>query len=499
MNEREGSKMEALKISKIVEVVGGTLAQGNPEEYITSVSTNSKEMKAKSLFVPIIGERVDAHNFIAGAMEAGAVATFTSRAMSEIAVVEGKSYILVEDTIAAMQKLAAYYRSLFAIPVIGVTGSVGKTTTKEMIAAALETKFSVLKTAGNMNSQVGLPLTIFNIDHSHEIAVIEMGMSEEGELAKLAAIARPNIAVVTNIGVSHIGQLGSKENIRKEKLNIINENTSVHPGTLYVNGNDQLLHELLPYQSDLMQPEQAKVFVDLTPKTKEALLHTKVATYGTEPCAEYYAKNISVNGGNTTFTLVTSDREEVVELQVLGEHNVMNACVAVAIAKQLGIPEAEAKRGLFTYQPIAMRGQIDVVNGITIIDDSYNASPDSMKSGINVLLAMSDVTRRIAVLADVLELGEKSRECHYEVGEYIVKLKLEGTSIDELVVIGKEAKAIAEAVEEAKVGIRTYQYDSNEEATAYLKATCKVGDALLVKGSRGMHTDEIVKAMKSME
>lgn len=478
--------MEALKISKIVEVVQGTLAKGNPEDVVTSVSTNSKEMKDQSLFVPIIGERVDAHDFIEGAFKMGAVATFTSRPMSEIVCVEGKNYIVVEDTLKAMQRLAAYYRGLFEIPIIGVTGSVGKTTTKEMIAAALETKYRVLKTAGNMNSQVGLPLTIFNIDHSHEVAVIEMGMSEEGELAKLATIARPTIAVVTNIGVSHIAQLGSQENIRKEKLSIINENVQ-SSGTLYLNGNDPFLQQLLKGQEN----------VDLNEKTRAAFSHTTMITYGTNDNAAFYGKEIETKGDHTTFILETADREEEVELQVLGEHNVMNACVALAIAKQLQIPENIAKEGVYRYQPIAMRGQIDVVKGITIIDDSYNASPDSMKSGLNVLLAMKEVSRRIAVLADVLELGDKARECHYEVGKYIVELKEKGTTIDELIVIGKEAKAIAEAVEEANIGIVSNQFATNAEATSYLLTNCREGDAVLVKGSRGMRTDEIVRALKA--
>lgn len=484
--------MEALKISKIVEVVNGELVYGNPEAEVKSVSINSKEMGEQALFVPIIGERVDAHNYINGAFQEGAVATFTSKPVSEIAYVEGKSYIHVKDTVIAMQQLASFYRDQFDIPVIGVTGSVGKTTTKEMIAAALETKFEVLKTAGNMNSQVGLPLTIFNIEHKHEVAVIEMGMSEEGEMAKLASIAKPSIAVVTNIGVSHIAQLGSKENIRKEKLNIINGNSSGKSGILYLNANDSLLQQLLPEAK-----ESANGLVELTDKTAEAFVYTTISTYGTDSSAKFGAKDIVVEGNHTTFTLITDQGQEQIELQVLGEHNVMNACVALAIADQLGIELALAKKGLFAYQPIAMRGQIEEIKGITIIDDSYNASPDSMKSGLNVLLAMKGATRRIAVFADVLELGERSRECHYEVGEYIVSLQKQGKSIDELVVIGKEAKAIANAVEDSNNGIITHQFETNTEATNYLLSECEAGDVILVKGSRGMRTDEIVRGLKA--
>lgn len=213
--------MEALSIKEIVEAVNGRLLAGREDTLVHSVSTSSNEIEPGALFVPIKGERVDAHDYIKGALENGAVAVLTNKSKEEIYYHPAFVYIYVDHTLKALQRLATYYRSKFLIPVIGVTGSVGKTTTKEMVAAALETKYKVLKTAGNMNSQVGLPLTMFRLTREHQVAVIEMGMSNEGEIARLAHIAKPTMAIVTNIGVSHIGQLGSKENIRKEKMNVI--------------------------------------------------------------------------------------------------------------------------------------------------------------------------------------------------------------------------------------------------------------------------------------
>ncbi len=484
--------MKALSIKEVLNAVGGTLLAGTTKGEITSVSTNSKEIKEGALFVPIIGERVDAHRFIKGAFELGAKATVTSRPLEEIEVVEGKTYILVEDTLKAMQDLATYYRSKFTIPVIGVTGSVGKTTTKEMIAAALETKYRVLKTAGNMNSQVGLPLTLFNIEESHEVAVIEMGMSIEHEMENLVAIAKPTISVMTNIGVSHIGQLGSKENIRREKCNIINAYADYKKGSLYVNGNDVLLHEVIEFKKNEKE-------IDLREETKEALAYTKIYSFGMKEDADFAASNITYQVTHTTF-LYTSKEDgnnlsEEITLSVLGEHNVMNACVALGVAAELGIDVKVAKEGLFKYQPIAMRGQMEDINGVTVIDDSYNSSPDSMKSGLSMLLAMENA-RVFAVFADVLELGEKSRELHYQVGEYIAGLAKEGKRIDGLITIGEEAKAISDAVLDNKLDMIVKHCDNNESATCYIKSIMQKGDAFLIKGSRGMHTDEIVTDLK---
>lgn len=489
--------MELLSIGEIVKATKGKLLCGNDKLQIHAVSTNSKEVEEGTLFVPIVGERVDAHTFIPSVIEASAAAIIISKQIDLSGVKENQAIIQVADTKEALQDLAAYYRDKFDIPVIGITGSVGKTTTKEMISAALETQYHVLKTAGNMNSQVGLPLTIFRIDHSHEVAVIEMGISEAGEMQKLARVAKPTHAVITNIGVSHIGQLGSRENIRKEKMNIVNE--FGEGSCLYVNGTDDMLMYILPFSENLKLSDKEKTqkydIIDVSDTTAKSLCRADVVTFGCNKDCMYYATDITVSNGHTKFNLQNTVEEvncddNQIELQVLGEHNIYNALVAIAIANKLGIETSVAKQGLKGYQPLAMRGEIVKANGVTVIDDTYNASPDSMRGGINVLLELENVSRRFAVLADVLELGEYSYSCHYGVGEYIAT-----KNIDEVVTIGNEAKAIVKAVEDAGVNIVTHSFDTNQEAINYLKEKFRSGDAVLVKGSRGMHTDEIVTAI----
>lgn len=469
--------MEELNIKEIVRAVGGTLLNGDEKSAITSVSTNSKEIGRNGLFVPIIGERVDAHDFIYDAFDNGAAAVFTSREISHF--IQDKVYIKVEDTKNALQILASYYRDKFLIPVIGVTGSVGKTTTKEMIAKALEPRYKVLKTAGNMNSQIGLPLMMFEIEKTDEIAVIEMGISDFGEMERLCAIAKPTIAVMTNIGVSHIANLKTRENIRMEKLNIINEFSD--SGILYINGNDKLLKEIKEYTK---MPQNSAI-MNTSMATRKKLQETYVCSFGTMEECDYQASNIEKSSDGIKFIYQSKEREEEITLGVLGEHNVFNGVVALAIAEHFKVPLKEAKEALKEYRPIAMRGQIKEVRGMKLIDDTYNASPDSMKSGISMLLELES-KRRVAVLADVWELGERSYQLHYEVGEFIA-----GKKIDLVVTIGKEAKAIIEAINKKDATILTASFHENEEAIRYLKEQLKPGDAVLIKGSRGMHTEEI--------
>lgn len=481
--------MKAIKAGTLAEAVGGKILYGNKDLLITSVSTNSKEIQQGTLFVPIIGERVDAHDFIDMALEAGAVATFTQREIKTYK--EEKVYIQVADTLHALQLAAAYYRSQFSIPLIGITGSVGKTTTKEMIAAALSTKKKVLKTKGNMNSQVGLPLMMFELEEDMEVAVIEMGMSEVGEMQRLSIVAKPDMAVMTNIGVSHIGQLGSKENIRKEKLNIIDEFSG--DNLVYVNGDDPLLEEIKEYVDKRKKGEEVpeELFDE---DTYEKLGQIQVLEFGTRENCTYRGENMKTVGETTHFTYVSESGREEVVLSVLGNHNVNNAVVALAIAEKLGIKPSVAKMGLEKYQPIDKRGQVFEVKGMKIIDDTYNASPDSMKSGAGILLAMEDLKRKILVLADVMELGEASRDCHYEVGNFLAKKPL-----DAVICVGVEAKAICEGIEENTEAILTRHFADKEQAITFLKDYVKEGDGILVKGSRGMHMEEVVEALKGLE
>jgi len=458
------TKLDYITVKKILEVTKGSLLSGNEEIKIKGASTNSKQINDADIFVAIKGERVDGHKFIDMALNSGATATFTEKKLDNY--LENKAYILVDNSLKALQKLAKYIRSLYNVSLVGITGSVGKTTTKEMIAAALEKEKDILKTAGNMNSQIGLSLMMFRFEKAHKMAVIEMGVSEFKEMVNLVDIARPNMAVVTNIGVSHISQFKTRENILKEKLQIIDKFTGPN-NILFINGEDDILSK------DLNE-------YDLYETTKKALEKIKVIRFGTSSNCDYRAKDIETKNGKCHFTAVFDGIERKIELNVVGIHNVYNALVALAVANNSGVSIDSAIKGLKGYKPLAMRGTIEKKGNLTIIDDTYNASPDSMKSGVNVLLSLEDVEKRYAVLADILELGESSYQCHYDVGKYI-----SDKNVDEVVVIGNEAKAIVEAIKDSNAKIITHTFDTNKEAVVYLKESFENKKcAILVKGSR---------------
>lgn len=503
--------MANITVKDILFCTDGKLLAGEESTVVENFSINSLNIKNGDIFIPIIGEKTDGHKYIKSALEGGAVATLTSVELVED-YVPGKAYILVDDTLKALQSIAEYMRSRMPLPIVGITGSVGKTTTKEMIAAVLEIKRNTFKTEGNMNSQIGLSIMMTRLEAEHNAAVIEMGVSEFGEMDNLTRIAKPDYFVMTNIGVSHIGQFKTRDNICSEKLKIINGYTEDNSKTfaydlrdinvLFVNGDDDKLVRIAEY-SKALNDENSKeediheklACCPMSDESKKALNKTKVITYGIDGDFDYKAINIEINNGQTSFDVLYGDKKEHVVLNVLGKHNIYNALVAIAVGRCFNIEPSIAKEGLYNYRPIKMRGTIEEYNGVKVIDDTYNASPDSMKSGVDVLLAVENVDRRIAVLADILELGEMSHDCHYEVGEYIA-----GKNVDEVITIGEHSKAIAEAIEKdnTKNTTNTHSFMTNNEAIEYLKESLTDKTAILIKGSRGMHTDEIVEAIKNI-
>lgn len=451
--------MLPLKISEIAKAVGGSLLCGNPDTEITSVAFDSREVQEGTLFVPIRGEKIDAHRFIEDCLKICS-ATLTEYEAPEYSE---KPYIKVENTLTALQALGAYYRSRFDIKLIGVTGSVGKTSTKEMIAAAFSQGSNVFKTKGNRNSQIGLPLTMLDIMPENETAVIEMGMSEFGEMERLCAIAKPSMAVMTNIGTAHIENLGSRENIMSEKLKITNNFTK--DSILFLNGDDSLL------------------------ATLHGKFDFKTVTFGFGESCDYRAENIRVVGMNTIFTLVSKDESEEIEIPTLGEHNVKNSLAAFAVAKSCGLSADKIKAGLLTYQNAPMRQQIHKLDSCTLIDDSYNASPDAMKVSLDVLKSI-DAAKRFAVLANMLELGDYAESEHFSVGEHLGEI-----GIDCVICIGDLAENIAKGALSKNPNVNAKCFKDNASALAYLKTQMIDGCAILVKGSRSMHTEEISKAI----
>jgi UDP-N-acetylmuramoyl-tripeptide--D-alanyl-D-alanine ligase len=450
-----------MTVSQIAAVCGGKLLCGNPDTVVTSVVTDSREVADGSLFVPLKGEKTDAHTFLHAAFASGAAAALTQEHTQMEAE---EAWIAVDSTQMALQHIAAAYRKIFPIPVVGITGSVGKTTTKEMVSLALSARYNVMKTKGNHNSQIGLPLMMFEFSREHEAAVVEMGMSDFGEMARLARVAEPKYAVMTNIGISHIGQLKTRENILREKLHITDRFTQ--GDLLFLNGDDPMLAGLrgkTPYET---------VF------------------YGTAPWCDFRAEGITVQKETTAFRCIAPGRERVdVILPVPGMHHALNALASLAVAERLGVPLDRAATALGDYRPLAMRQQIYHINEVTVIDDSYNSSPDAAKSSLNVL-SMFRASRRVAVLADMLQLGEYSREAHFEVGVCAAE-----NGVDILLTVGPEAKAMAEGARSVRSGIDCRVFDNNGQAVAELKSFLSPGDAVLVKGSRGMHTEEIVHAL----
>ncbi|MCI8308230.1 MAG: UDP-N-acetylmuramoyl-tripeptide--D-alanyl-D-alanine ligase [Lachnospiraceae bacterium] len=475
------------------ELMYGKLPDNREKSGVTSVGSDSQKIAEGGLFVAIEGERVDGHRFVKSAFENGAAAAIVSKAIPEEDVPAGKFCIKVNDTVAALQRLAAWYRRKFDIPVVAVSGSVGKTTTKEMIAAALSSGMNVLKTEGNMNSQLGVALMMFRLTPEHDIAVIEMGISESGEMHRLSEIAAPDAAVLTNIGVSHIGQLGSRENIRREKLDIV-RGFRKRNGIILIPSNDEMLNMPDAMTEDALNKEAYEIINDLT-----------IVRYGEDDGCRYRAYDIHNGQDGVVYDIRLADGTAgQVSLSVLGMHNVYNSLAAIAVADYFGLAIKPAVKKLEQYKPIAMRGQIFENAGITIIDDTYNASPDSMKSGLSVLWEKQCSGRKVVVLADILELGDMSEQIHRSIGAYIADRYNSGVQTDMLFTVGKEAAFIAdEAAADIKnadtiENIIIQSFGGRDELTDYIMRILKPGDMVMVKGSRGMHMDKLCEALKNM-
>lgn len=454
--------MENITVKDIIEMTDGVLMCGDEAVTVTDICINSKEVKEGDLFVPIIGENVDAHRFIESALETGA-ATLTSRHNDVVAA--QKPYIRVNNTIDALQRIGAAIRKQIPIPVVAVTGSVGKTTTREMIAQALSTAKKTFQTQKNYNSQIGVPITLSRMSHQDEIAVLELGISEPGQMDILSEMVKPDMAVVTTIGVAHIEFMKTQENIRKEKLSVVH--FMKEGGTLFLNGDDRLL-------------QQAKEAEHLTCRT---------LFYGTSDWCDYYAKDIVYYDSYTTFTCVHEKKEVPVVLNTLGKHNVENCVVALAVANENGIPMEIAAKGFETFEGQRQR-VLRVENKFTLIDDTYNASPDSMKASINVLCDIPCKGRRIAVLGDMFELGVNEVIYHKEIGEFLLN-----KPVDEVIVLGELSQNIKQVIEENESKIEVYTFSDNEEAAIYLMATLKPEDIALLKASNGMNLNEIVNIL----
>ncbi|MEG2732047.1 MAG: UDP-N-acetylmuramoyl-tripeptide--D-alanyl-D-alanine ligase [Clostridium sp.] len=449
--------MEHITVKDIVEATGGTLLAGDGTTPLQHISIDSRTMQGNDLFVPLVGEKNDAHRFIHQAMANGAKASLTSQ-HTECPEEMNGALIRVADTKKALQDIGYFLRSRLTLPLIGITGSVGKTTTREMVAAALSAGYKVFKTPANHNSQIGVPITISEIGSADEIGVLELGMSEPGEMTVISHIAGVDMALITNVGVTHIENLGSRENILHEKLNI--QDGLKEGGILFLNGDNDLLKEV---------------------KARDGY---ETVYYGIGENNDYRAVDIDIQEGKPSFVMKHGEQRIPVRLNIMGEHNILNALAALAVADRCHVSLEAAAEKLAEFEGFKNRQQIYENKGITIIDDTYNASPDSMKAGIRVLAALHPKGRRIAVLADMKELGEDSPHFHYEIGEFLQK-----QPIDEVVTYGELAKEIAGGLE-ASIHAVCFLEDEKSDMTEYLKKSLKPGDAVLFKGSNSMNLGE---------
>lgn len=449
--------MIQVKVSEVVEAVKGTLLCGNPDTVIHDICIDSREIKAGDLFIPIIGNNQDAHIYIERALEVGA-ATLTSKHDKPANM--DKPYIQVQDTEKALHALGYFLRELYDIPFVGVTGSVGKTTTREMITTALMSSRNVYQTSGNLNSTFGVPLTLARVTEGAQVAVLEAGIGQPGEMGVLSRLIRPDIAVVTMIGVAHMEHFHTRENIQKEKLEIIKYMPS--DGVLFLNGDDAMLADM------------------------RGKLPVKTVFYGTKQWCDYRADNIRMDSYRYVYDYLHEDKHVTVTLNALGRHNVANSLVGMAIADYLGLDINKAAEGFAAFQGLRQR-LIQVPGKYTIIDDTYNASPDSMRASIDVLADLPENGKKIIVLGDMFELGADSEKYHYEVGKYLADKK-----IDALVVVGALAQSIMKAVQDTNASIKCYAFKDNGEVALYLLSVMRPEDVVLIKGSHGMNLSEIV-------
>ncbi|MDL2295782.1 UDP-N-acetylmuramoyl-tripeptide--D-alanyl-D-alanine ligase [Lachnospiraceae bacterium OttesenSCG-928-E19] len=457
--------MQNMSLEQIAGAVKGTYCGNESVKHknIKGVAIDSRKIEDEFLFIPIKGARVDGHNFISQVMKRNALCTLSEHALENV----DYPYILVESCEQALKDLARYYRSTLDIKVIGITGSVGKTSTKEMVASILERKYNVLKTSGNFNNEIGLPLTIFNIREHHEIAVLEMGISEFGEMHRLADIAKPDIAIITNIGLAHMENLGSREGILQAKTEMFDH---LNPNaTIVLNGDDDML------------------------STVSEVNHQKPVFFGLEEHCDVFATDLQDLGlDGTGCKIHFFDASFSVTVPTPGRHMVYNALAGAYVGRILGLNLDEIREGIASYIPISGRTNIIRNGTLTIIDDCYNANPISMKASLDVLTYGSG--RTVAILGDMFELGPKEKELHYEVGCYAAN-----KSIGRIYCIGDLSKETYRgANEHLTQDTLVFHFATKKDFLAQLPNLIAKDDTLLVKASNGMKFPEIVESLKTL-
>lgn len=444
--------MKAFTLQEAAAALG--LPQMQAQATLADVCTDTRKIQPGSLFVCLRGERFDGHSFASQAAQLGAAALLVDHPVDA-----DVPQLVVTDTGKALLQLAGWYRRRFQLPVVGLTGSVGKTTTKEFIALVLGAKYNTLKTQGNLNNEIGVPQMLFRLEDSHTAAVIEMGMNHFGEISRLTRAVAPTVGLITNIGVSHIENLGSRAGILQAKLEILEGMAPDAP--LIVNMDNDMLR---------------------TVKLGDRPLLTFAID---DQSADFTATDIAEQGSTTTFTVHHSTFTQPVTIPTVGIHNVYNALAAMAVGYVTGVDSAAAASALANYVPAGMRQNLVQVGGVQVIEDCYNASPDSMRAALQTLGKLS-VHRRYAVLGAMLELGDYAKEAHTQVGKMAAE-----NGIDGVLAYGADAAYIVEAAKQA--GLENARlFDTKEALAQSLAQQVQPGDGVLFKGSRGMHLEDVM-------
>lgn len=456
--------METISLQELIKGLNGKVIKQGKQNSFHNISIDSRKVNKGDVFFALTGENFDGHNYLDKAIEAGASLCIVHREKLDLSsCAEDVGFVMVEDTRKALLDLAEHYLKGLDIKIVGITGSTGKTSTKDLVAAVLSEKYKVFKTLGNFNNEVGLPLMIFKLDKSYDVAVLEMGMSNLGEIEKLAKVAKPDIAIITNIGLSHIENLKTRENILKAKMEItslFNENN-----TLILNGDNDLLDEV-----------NSNVY--------------RIKKISLEKDYNFRGSRIIINNDNIKFNVVEDGVEvpKTIEVEIPGKHNVLNSLLAIACARELGLNYDEISRGIKKLEFTSMRLDIISCGNYIVINDAYNASPDSMEAALEVLKNYEG-KRKIAVLGTMKELGEEAFNAHKRVGYYAKLCK-----VDLLLTAGEFNEAFQQGFEKDSIS----GFNTREELLAYLSSIIKEGDVILVKASRSMKFEDIVSGIQKI-
>lgn len=460
-------------LAQLADMSGAILKTEQKDVLIRGIKTDSRQTSGE-LYVPIVGERFDGHDFVHQAIENGAKAVLWKKAVPIPDDLQHIPFLRVRDTLASLQKLAAAYRSELFTRVVAITGSNGKTTTKDMTAALLGTSYKVQKTEGNLNNHIGVPLTLLALEEDTDIAVVELGMSGFGEIELLTKIAQPDLAIITNIGDAHLLQLGSRQGIAKAKLEIVQGLGD--DGILLYNGDEALLHS-----------EMTNMYIPASLEKK---------TFGLQESNDWSAVQIELDPLGCRFNVQHEGKQSSVgqqQIGIPGRHNVSNALAAIAAARLFGVPAANIQAGFKAMQITSMRiAPTKTWNGATLLNDAYNANPTATYAAIDLVASLTGFRKKMLVLADMLELGQDEIQLHTKLGEYAMQKK-----VDAILSYGDLAKHIVEGARAKAAGEeQLLSFDDKQQLIAWLQSNIASDDLVLVKGSRGMKMEEVVEALE---